>query len=188
MCFPNCTKVHGALLLAREFQVVTLKFRMLEIESSRKDKRDQIFELTAEKKKITIKLDALRDFHAKRDIKVRQDLAKEQELRQVFKLKLWTRPLIGQHLLCLDLIGLNRPPVSINLITLLRNNIEGDIKTFADREKFLNDQIEGKFEKNYFSLNSWWIVSRDTNQYIDQQYIDIANIYIDFCQGAISIL
>ena len=88
---------------------------MLEIESSRKDKRDQIFELTAEKKKITIKLDALRDFHAKRDIKVRQDLAKEQELR---------------------------------------NNIEGDIKTFADREKFLNDQIEGKFEKNYFSLNS----------------------------------
>ena len=88
---------------------------MLEIESSRKDKRDQIFELTSEKKKITIKLDALRDFHAKRDIKVRQDLAKEQELR---------------------------------------NNIEGDIKTFADREKFLNDQIEGKFEKNYFSLNS----------------------------------
>ena len=73
---------------AREFQVVTLKFRMLEIESSRKDKRDQIFELTSEKKKITIKLDALRDFHAKRDIKVRQDLAKEQELRQVFKLKL----------------------------------------------------------------------------------------------------
>ena len=78
---------------------------MVEIESSRKDKRDQIFELNAEKKKITIKLDALRDFHAKRDIKVRQDLAKEQELR---------------------------------------NNIEGDIKTFADREKFLNDQIEGK--------------------------------------------
>ena len=64
--------------------------------------------MNAEKKKITIKLDALRDFHAKRDIKVRQDLAKEQELR---------------------------------------NNIEGDIKTFADREKFLNDQIEGKFKK-----------------------------------------
>ena len=83
---------------------------MVEIESSRKDKRDQIFELNAEKKKITIKLDALRDFHAKRDIKVRQDLAKEQELR---------------------------------------NNIEGDIKTFADREKFLNDQIEGMF-KNIF--------------------------------------
>ena len=81
---------------------------MVEIESSRKDKRDQIFELNAEKKKITIKLDALRDFHAKRDIKVRQDLAKEQELR---------------------------------------NNIEGDIKTFADREKFLNDQIEGRFKK-----------------------------------------
>ena len=84
---------------------------MVEIESSRKDKRDQIFELNAEKKKITIKLDALRDFHAKRDIKVRQDLAKEQELR---------------------------------------NNIEGDIKTFADREKFLNDQIEGKFKKRNF--------------------------------------
>ena len=83
---------------------------MVEIESSRKDKRDQIFELNAEKKKITIKLDALRDFHAKRDIKVRQDLAKEQELR---------------------------------------NNIEGDIKTFADREKFLNDQIEGRF-KSFF--------------------------------------
>ena len=86
---------------------------MVEIESSRKDKRDQIFELTAEKKKITIKLDALRDFHAKRDIKVRQDLAKEQELR---------------------------------------NNIEGDIKTFADREKFLNDQIEGK--SNFYARDS----------------------------------
>ena len=83
---------------------------MVEIESSRKDKRDQIFGLNAEKKKITIKLDALRDFHAKRDIKVRQDLAKEQELR---------------------------------------NNIEGDIKTFADREKFLNDQIEGRFKKSF---------------------------------------
>ena len=87
--------------------------RMVEIESSRKDKRNQIFELNAEEKKITIKLDALRDFHAKRDIKVRQDLAKEQELR---------------------------------------NNIEGDIKTFADREKFLNDQIEGRF-KNVFRLS-----------------------------------
>ena len=90
---------------------------MVEIESSRKDKRDQIFELNAEKKKITIKLDALRDFHAKRDIKVRQDLAKEQELR---------------------------------------NNIEGDIKTFADREKFLNDQIEGRF-KNVFRLSGNWL-------------------------------
>ena len=89
------------------FQPRNHYFRMVEIETSRKDKRDQIFELTAEKKKITIKLDALRDFHAKRDIKVRQDLAKEQELR---------------------------------------NNIEGDIKTFADREKFLNDQIEGKVQ------------------------------------------
>ena len=47
------------------------------------------------------------------DIKVRQDLAKEQELR---------------------------------------NNIEGDIKTFADREKFLSDQIEGRF-KNVFRLS-----------------------------------
>ena len=82
---------------------------MMEIESNSKDRKDQIIELKSEKKKITIKLDALRDFHAKRDIKVRQDLAKEQELR---------------------------------------NNIEGDIKTFADREKFLNDQIEGKVYHN----------------------------------------
>ena len=44
---------------------------MREIENSNEEQVKQVQVLQSQKKKITIKLDALRDFHAQRDIKVK---------------------------------------------------------------------------------------------------------------------
>ena len=43
---------------------------MAEIEKANQNQKKEVIELRGQKKKINIKLDALRDFHAQRDIKV----------------------------------------------------------------------------------------------------------------------
>ena len=60
---------------------VKKSFRMAEIEKKRADQKAESEELANQKKQLKVKLDVLSNIHAKRDVKVRQDLAKEQELR-----------------------------------------------------------------------------------------------------------
>lgn len=59
--------------------------------------------LEKKKRQLTIQLDVLREFYAQHDVKVRQELAKEKELR---------------------------------------SSIEGDLRSFADREQFMTTEID----------------------------------------------
>ena len=54
---------------------------MIEIERKRDEQKAEIAELTSQKKKLKNKIEVLASIHAKRDVQVRQDLAREQEIR-----------------------------------------------------------------------------------------------------------
>ena len=54
---------------------------MNEIEQRKQQRQADCDELTTTKKQVKMKLDVLSNIHAKRDVKVRQDLAREQEMR-----------------------------------------------------------------------------------------------------------
>ena len=57
------------------------KKSMNEIEQRKQQRQADCDELTTTKKQVKMKLDVLSNIHAKRDVKVRQDLAREQEMR-----------------------------------------------------------------------------------------------------------
>ena len=54
---------------------------MTEIEQRKQQRQAECDEMTMAKKQLKMKLDVLSNIHAKRDVKVRQDLAREQEMR-----------------------------------------------------------------------------------------------------------
>ena len=51
-------------------------FRMAEIEKKRADQKAESEELANQKKQLKVKFDVLSNIHAKRDVKVRQNLGK----------------------------------------------------------------------------------------------------------------
>merc|ERR1712106_499591 len=81
-------------------------------------------ELTTTKKQVKMRLDVLSNIHAKRDVKVRQDLAREQEMRA---------------------------------------NLEGDIKSFDDRQAFLSDEIDS-FKKIHDDIQSRYALAQKERQ------------------------
>merc|ERR1712106_155753 len=98
--------------------------RMNEIEQRKQQRQADCDELTTTKKQVKMKLDVLSNIHAKRDVKVRQDLAREQEMRA---------------------------------------NLEGDIKSFDDRQAFLSDEIDS-FKKIHDDLQSRYALAQKERQ------------------------
>jgi len=89
-------------------------------------------QLEKRKRQLSIQLDVLREFYAQHDMKVRQELAKEKELR---------------------------------------SNIEGDLKTFADREQFMNREID-----EYKTMRKELLQKRDAATIDRKQSVNVNNL------------
>lgn len=66
---------------SRNKKYLIIFLSMTEIEQRKQQRQAECDEMTMAKKQLKMKLDVLSNIHAKRDVKVRQDLAREQEMR-----------------------------------------------------------------------------------------------------------
>ena len=109
-----------------------LNLRVDELIKSDAAASEKTNQLEKRKRQLSIQLDVLREFYAQHDMKVRQELAKEKELR---------------------------------------SNIEGDLKTFADREQFMNREID-----EYKTMRKELLQKRDAATIDRKQSVNVNNL------------